>query len=108
MRAGQFPFRIQYVHTDNGHEFQSKCHWHAQGCGIIHRYIKPARPNLNGKVERSDLTEKQAFYQLLSCTGDRDLTRLLAESEGFYNDHRPHTALNGKTPYEILKKKFAA
>ena len=69
-------------------------------------YIKPASPNLNAKVERSHLTDKQAFYQLLNYTGDRDLTRLLAEWEGFYNYHRPHTALNGKTPYEILKKSW--
>ena len=102
----KFPFRIKYVHTDNGHEFQSKFHWHTQDYGIIHRYIKPASPNLNAKVERSHLTDKQAFYQLLNYTGDRDLTRLLAEWEGFYNYHRPHTALNGKTPYEILKKSW--
>ena len=24
--VGKFPFRIKYVHTDNGHEFQSKFH----------------------------------------------------------------------------------
>ena len=104
----KFSFRIKYVHTDNGHEFQSKFHWRAQDYGMIHRYIKLASPNLNGKVERSHLTDKQAFYQLLRCTADRDLMRLLAEWESFYNDHRPHTALNGKTPYEILKKKLAA
>ena len=105
---GKFPFRIKYVHTDNGHEFQSKFHWHAQDWGIIHRYIKPASPHLNGKVERSHLTDKQEFYQLLSYTGDRNLKRQLADWEAFYNYHRPHTALNGKTPYEILKKKLAA
>jgi transposase InsO family protein len=104
----KFPFRIKYVHTDNGHEFQSKFHWHAQDCGIIHRYIKPASPHLNGKVERSHLTDKQEFYQLLSYTGDRNLRRQLADWETFYNYHRPHTALNGQTPYEILKKKLVA
>lgn len=104
----KFPFRIKYVHTDNGHEFQSKFHWHAEDLGIIHRYIKPASPHLNGKVERSHLTDKQEFYQLLSYTGDRNLRRQLAEWETFYNYHRPHGALRGKTPYEILKIKLAA
>ena len=106
--ASKFPFRIKYVHTDNGHEFQSKFHWHAEDCGIIHRYIKPASPHLNGKVERSHLKDKQEFYQLLSYTGDRNLNRQLDEWESFYNYHRPHAGLKGKTPYEILKSKLAA
>lgn len=74
----KFPFRIKYVHTDNGYEFQSKFHWHAEDCGIIHRYIKPASPHLNGKVERSYLTDKHEFYQLLAYTGDRNLKTQLA------------------------------
>jgi len=104
----KFPFRIKYVHTDNGHEFQSKFHWHCEDSGIIHRYIKPASPHLNGKVERSHLTDKQEFYQLLTYTGDRNLNKQLAEWEAFYNYHRPHASLKGKTHYEILKKKLAA
>lgn len=57
----KFPFRIKYVQTDDGHEFQSKFHWHAEDCGMIHRYIRPASPHLNGKVEHSHLTDKLNF-----------------------------------------------
>ena len=32
----KFPFRIKYVQTDNGQEFQSKFHWHAEDISIIH------------------------------------------------------------------------
>ena len=39
--------------TDNGHEFQTKIHWHVGDIGIEHAYIKPGTPRLNGKVERS-------------------------------------------------------
>jgi transposase InsO family protein len=105
---GKFPFRIKYVQTDNGHEFQSRFHWHAEDRGVVHRYIRPASPHLNGKVERSHLTDHQEFYQLLQYTDDRNLLRQLSEWEAFYNYHRPHTALNDMTPYEILKKKLAA
>ena len=105
---GKFPFRIKYVHTDNGHEFQSKFHWHAQDCGIIHRYIKPASPHLNGKVERSHLTDKTEFYQLLKYKGDRNLNKQLGEWEKFHNFCRPYGALRGKTPYEILKQKLVS
>jgi len=48
----RFPFRIHTIRTDNGHEFQSKFHWHVEDLGIQHVYIKPRSPNLNGKVEK--------------------------------------------------------
>jgi len=60
----KFPFRIKVVRTDNGHEFQSKFHWHVTDLGMIHVYIAPASPRLNGKVERSHLTDHREFYQL--------------------------------------------
>ena len=46
----KFPFRIKVIRTDNGHEFQAKFHWNVEDLGMIHVYIKPASPNLNGKV----------------------------------------------------------
>ena len=54
----KFPFRIKTIRTDNGHEFQTKFHWHVSDLGMLHVYIKPATPRLNGKVERSHLTDK--------------------------------------------------
>jgi len=58
----KFPFRIKTVRTDNGHEFQTKFYWHVADLGIQHVYIKPGTPRLNGKVERSHLTDKREFY----------------------------------------------
>ena len=65
--------------TDNGHEFQSKFHCHCEDLGMQHVYIKPASPNLNGKVERSHLIDKRECYQLLNYKGDVDLKAKLAE-----------------------------
>ncbi len=101
-----FPFRIQEIRTDNGHEFQAKFHWHVEDKGMRHAYIKPSSPQLNGKVERSHRSDQQEFYQLLSYTGDVDLNAKLAEWEKFYNFARPHGAHNGKTPYEALREKL--
>jgi transposase InsO family protein len=101
----KFPFRIQTVRTDNGHEFQSKFHWHVEDQGIRHVYIKPGTPRLNGKVERSHRTDKkEEFYQLLSYNGDVDLKEKLNEWEAFYNYQRPHGAFKGKGKNEGLKK----
>lgn len=58
------------------------------------------------KVERSHLTDKQEFYQLLEYTDDIDIGKKLKEWESFYNHSRPNGALNGKTPYEVLREKL--
>jgi len=102
----KFPFRIQCIRTDRGHEFQAKFHWHVEDRGIRHAYIKPRTPQLNGKVERSHRSDQEEFYQLLDYTDDVDLKHKLAEWEKFYNFSRPHGAFNGKTPYEALREKL--
>lgn len=102
----KFPFRINTIQTDNGHEFQSKFHWHIQDLGMKHRFIKAGMPQLNGKVERSHLTDKKEFYQLLNYTDDVDLNQKLKKWEDFYNFNRPHGSFKGKTPYEELKSKL--
>jgi len=89
---------IREIRTDNGHEFQAKFHWHVEGLGIRHAYIRKGTPQMNGKVGRSHRSDQQEFYQLLSYKGDVDLVAKLDEWERFYNFHRPHGALAGKTP----------
>ena len=73
------PFRIREVRTENGHEFQAKFHCHVEDQGIRHVYIKPASPQLNGKLD---------------------------EWETFYNFARPHGAFKGKAPYETLRERL--
>jgi hypothetical protein len=63
----------------------------------------PGKPHHNGKVERSHLTDKREFYQLLNYTDDVDLNKKLNQWEDFYNFNRPHGAFQGRTPYEKLK-----
>ena len=102
----KFPFRIQQIRTDRGHEFQALFHWHVEDKGIRHVYIKPRSPQLNGKVERSHRSDQEEFYQLLNYKNDVDLEKKLSEWEQFYNFARPHVAHKGKTPYESLRDKL--
>ena len=102
----KFPFRIHTIQTDNGHEFQALFHWHCEDLGIRHVYIKKASPHLNGKVERSHLTDHNEFYQLVEYIDDIDILAKLQEWETFYNIYRPNAALKGQTPYEVLKEKM--
>jgi transposase InsO family protein len=108
----RLPFRIHVIQTDNGAEFQSRFHWHLEGQDIRHVYIRPRRPRLNGKVERSHRVDDQEFYQLLDKNGITDDIHLfneqLREWEDYYNYHRPHGALDGQTPYERLVAKTRA
>ncbi len=100
----KFPFRINTIRTDRGHEFQAQFHWYVEDQGMKHVYIKPRSPQLNGKVERSHRSDQEEFYQLLTYKGDVNLTNKLSKWEEFYNFHRPHGAFNGNTPYEALRE----
>lgn len=100
---GKFPFCINMIRTDRGHEFQARFHWHVEDHGIQHVYIKPRTPQLNGKVERSHRTDQTEFYQLLNYTDDVDLNAKLEAWESFYNYDRPHISLEGKTRYEVMR-----
>jgi len=108
----RLPFRIHVIQTDNGAEFQSQFHWHAEALDIKHVYIRPRTPRLNGKVERSHRVDGQEFYQLLDRDGISDDIHLfnqkLREWEDYYNYHRPHGALKGQTPFERLIAKTRA
>ena len=103
----KFPFRIQTIRSDNGHEFQWQFHWHLEKeLGISHVYIRPRSPHLNGKVERSHGTDQREFYQLLTYKSDVDLNKRLDEWENFYNYYRPYSALDGRAPYEVLRERL--
>jgi transposase InsO family protein len=108
----RLPFRIHVVQTDNGAEFQSRFHWHLEDLDIRHVYIRARTPHLNGKVERSHRVDDEEFYQLLDRDGIADDIHLfnakLREWEDYYNYHRPHGALDGKTPYERLMERTRA
>ena len=57
----------------------SEFRWHVQDLGMRHRFIKAGTPQLNGKVERSHLTDKKEFYQLLTYTDDVNLNEKLKQ-----------------------------
>jgi transposase InsO family protein len=107
----KLPFRVEFIQTDNGAEFQAQFHYHVLDRGIGHVYIKPSTPRLNGKVERSHRIDEEEFYRMLEgvVIDDTELFNdRLQEWETFYNFNRPHGALGGQTPYERLRQKTRA
>lgn len=75
----EMPFPIQRFQTDRGREFFAvKVQEKLKEYGIKFRPNKPASPHLNGKVERSQKTDKAEFYATVDLSVD-DLKGLLAE-----------------------------
>ena len=96
----EMPFAIQRVQTDRGREFFAyKVQERLLDWAIKFRPIRPRSPHLNGKVERSQKTDLDEFWSAVDLKAD-DLHQKLDEWQHFYNWHRPHTALNGKSPID--------
>ena len=94
------PFPIQRIQADRGLEFFAhKVQEKLMEQGIKFRPNKPASPHLNGKVERSQKTDKSEFYATIDTTA-KNLDDMLAEWQHYYNWDRPHSAHGGKTPME--------
>jgi transposase InsO family protein len=105
----KLPFKVECIQTDNGAEFGPQFHWHVLDKGIQHRYIRPRRPYLNGKTERSHRIDDEEFYRQLDgvvISSVAEFNDLLQEWERFYNYARPHGSLQGQTPYERLREKL--
>jgi transposase InsO family protein len=103
-----FPFPIRQLQTDNGNEFSLAFRLTVQEAGIEHRYIRPRRPQQNGKVERSHRIDAEEFWsrQRLRSFGEAEVA--LRMWEHHYNAERFSMALRGETPAERLATKLAA
>lgn len=103
----KFSVKFEEALTDNGPEFgtkesSKKLHHPFERMlmelGIKHRYIRPYRPQTNGKVERfwrtlnEDLIEG-TYFESIDHFKDELFQYML-----YYNKLRPHQALNGNTP----------
>jgi transposase InsO family protein len=95
--------RVERVMTDNGPGYRSSLH--AACCrvlGVRHIRTRPYRPRTNGKAERfiRTLTEGWAYGRIFRSSRERQTA--LPGWLDFYNRRRPHSSLDGQTPYERL------
>lgn len=113
MLSSRYKIQFEEVLTDNGAEFGSGKNTKNKmehpfermliEMDIKHHYTRPYRPQTNGKVERF---WKTLNFDMLEDTEFDSLEHLkdeLLQYLIYYNEHRPHQSLNGKTPAEFLK-----
>lgn len=100
-----FPFKVTYVQTDNGLEFQRTFDELCQKRSITHYFIHKNSPNENAVIERSFRTDQDEFYYWLEKQPEHigELNSWLQTFIHEYNTWRPHQALEYKTPEEMVK-----
>jgi transposase InsO family protein len=100
----EMPFPVQRVQTDRGQEFFAhEVQGRLRERRIKFRPIRPRSPHLNGKVERVQRTALEEFWATADLK-DPNLAPQLEAWRAFYNQHRPHTALSGRTPAERVEE----
>jgi transposase InsO family protein len=97
-----FPFPIRRLQCDNGREFPLEFALAVEAAGIRHRYIRPRRPQQNGKVERSHRIDHEEFWSRQPFADFETATAALRQWETRYNYERLSLALQGRTPAEKL------
>ena len=97
----QFPFPIQRIQSDRGGEFMGEEFQDAlRNNHIKFRPNRPRAPHLNGKVERSQRTDRMEFWSTVDNTAPRELlNEQVAQWQSFYNQDRTHSAIQSKTPH---------
>lgn len=109
--SDQYQIRFEEILSDNGAEFgpyhskQKQQHPFERmliELEIKHRYIKPYRPQTNGKVERFWRTLEDDLLRDTHYDSFDELKEELLQYLYYYNHERSHQALNGKKPIELL------
>jgi len=95
--------RIERVLTDNGGPYRSRDYRATiEGLGIRHKRTRPYRPQTNGKVERFIRTLLAEWAYARPYATNQERLGELPVWLGIYNHERPHTALGGRTPMDVL------
>ena len=103
-----FPFKVQAIQTDNGHEFLLYFHEECAKRGIVHFFSRPRTPTDNSMVERIiQSTEYELWLFDETIIPDTIyLNKRIAAWFGRYNTYRPHQSLNYLTPMEYYQLKL--
>ncbi|WP_075344725.1 integrase core domain-containing protein [Tenacibaculum agarivorans] len=111
--ASHYNIKFKEVLTDNGPEFGKKesrskaAHPFERMLSeleIKHRYIRPYRPQTNGKIERFWRTIEEDLITGTYFESKEHLKEEILQYLYYYNQERPHQSLNGEAPNNFNQK----
>lgn len=110
--AEHYQIKFKEVLTDNGPEFGPKHSKKKMGhpfermlieMEIKHRYIRPYRPQTNGKIERMWRTIEEDLFEETNFDSLDEMKEELLQYLYYYNHERPHQGINGKAPAKFAE-----
>jgi len=110
--AQHYQIKFAEVLTDNGPEFGKKESGKKEEhpferllieMGIKHRYIRPYRPQTNGKAERLWRTLEEDLFEGTNFDSVEEMKEELLQYMYYYNHERPHQGINDIPPAIFLQ-----
>jgi len=92
---------VERILTDNGRAYRSNAYRDALG-SRRHSRTRPYRPQTNGKAERFIGTLLTEWAYARPYTSNAQRLAALPAFVDFYNQRRPHTALGGLSPTDVI------
>jgi len=98
------PFKVDFIQTDNGLEFQSAFIEFLKQNNIQQHFIHKSTPNENAVIERSFRTDEEEFFfwQYRKAADLHDLNNQFQTYLHHYNHERPHLGINLQTPIQVV------
>lgn len=96
------PFAVRKIQVDTGTEFSLA--FAVQAAGMRLRYIKPRRPEQNGKVKGGHRIDDEEFWSVRTFAVFDSAAAAVQAWERRYNHDRFSMALDGLTPAEKLAR----
>lgn len=109
-----YHIEFEEIISDNGNEFGNRNYKTKMShpferllieMGVKHRYTQPYRPQTNGKIERFWRTLEEDLIIDTDFDSLEELKEQLLQYMYYYNHERPHQALEGKKPVDMLEQK---
>jgi transposase InsO family protein len=99
-RVAQEFNKPRFVITDHGTQFRRQFRSAMKKMDIIPVQARVRAPYLNGKIERAFRTFRIWWRLVLTGLTEKGIQRRLDDFGTWFNEHRPHSALHGRTPQE--------
>ena len=97
------PFKVTGIQVDGGSEFMADFEAACKAKSLDLYVLPPKCPQLNGAVERCNGAWRYEFYAAYDLPHRIDQLQPFVDAFAHrFNHHRPHDALDGRTPAEYL------